>query len=231
MEQGDKSKIIARYLERINSFGHGPAAIGEPRERQPFFFHFIVAADGFKSNSSILDIGCGYGDLYGYLRSTGWNGRYKGVDVNPALIEEGRKRYPKADLEIMDIQEHLPSEQFDWCAACGVLSARVEDVAYLTHLKDLLSRMWNISRQGLMFNLLSPLADYVHPFHARPPFADVLAIVNGITNRFTLKHDYMPFDYAIYLYKENMVNRDSLCFTAHNNLLRTLQDQWRRQEL
>lgn len=228
MEDGDKQKILARYKERVDKFGHGAAAIGEPRDRQAYFFHFIIDAEGFDLSSSILDIGCGYGDLYGYLRSIGWNGRYTGIDVNRDLIEEGRRKYPDADLRVLDIQQQGPSEQFDWCVACGVLTARTEAIDYLAHLQDILDRMWRVSRKGLMFNLLSPLADYVHPFHARPPFDKVLKAVTRITSRFTLRHDYMPYDYAIYMYKNSAVNRDSLVFSAHDSLLLELKEKWRQ---
>ena len=64
--------------------------------------------------------------------------------------------------------------------------------------------------------------------HARVQFAEVFDVITKMTNRFTLRHDYMPYDYAICLYKDNAINRDALIFDAHNNLLQDLKDKWRQ---
>ena len=96
MDPVDKEKIALRYRERIREGGHGPAALGEPKGRQAFYFDFLLKFDGLQPTDSIVDIGCGYGDLFGYLRSIGWHGEYVGIDIVPELIEEARRRYPEA---------------------------------------------------------------------------------------------------------------------------------------
>lgn len=218
MHSDDKQKIIARYVDRAERFGHGAAAIGEPKERQAFYYHFMLSVDGFGPNDSILDVGCGYGDLLRYLKSTGWTGRYCGIDINPDLVVEGKAREPAADLRVHDIQDKSLGETFDWCFSCHVITSDTEDIPYLDHLQGMLDHMWAHARKGILFNLLSPLADYTNPIHARPQFNDVLAIVTKLTNRFAFRHDYMPFEFAVQMYKQNQINRDSLIFSAHEDL-------------
>jgi len=54
------------------------------------------------SGVSLLDVGCGLGDLYGVLKADGTLKRnkisYTGFDISPKLIEAARKKYPDAKL-------------------------------------------------------------------------------------------------------------------------------------
>lgn len=223
----DKKKIIDRYSERAIQFGHGPAAIGEPRDRQAFYYHFMLSADGFGPKDSILDVGCGYGYLYQYLKKSGWSGRYCGLDINPELVAEGVRRDPTADLRVLDIQESEVGDVFDWCFSCHVITSDTEKVAYLDHLREMLEIMWRHCRKGVLFNLLSPLADYTNPIHARPQFGDVLAVTTKLTNRFTVRHDYMPFEFSLQLYKQNEVNRETLIFSENDDLFERVYKSWK----
>ena len=155
MREVDKQKMFDRYTQRISKFGHGAAALGEPRERQAFYFDFLSKVDGLGSSDSIIDIGCGYGDLGSYLRSCGWRGEYVGVDINPQLIEEGRKRYgDDAHLIVADIQETPLQRVADWCFCCAALTSATEGLPFVEHLESMLQLMWASSRKGLVFNLL-----------------------------------------------------------------------------
>jgi len=228
MHPEDKQNIIKRYSERAAQFGHGSAAIGEPKDRQAFYYHFMLSADGFNPADSILDVGCGYGDLLRFLKQNGWSGRYCGLDINPGLISEGKRRDPDADLRLHDIQESEVGELFDWCFSCHVITSDTEKIAYLVHLQEMLESMWLHCRKGVLFNLLSPLADYTNPIHARPQLGDVLAITAKLTNRFTLRHDYMPFEFTLQLYKQNQINRENLIFSEHDNLFASISEAWNR---
>ena len=226
MHHNDKQKILSRYTERAELFGHGAAAIGEPLKRQPFYYYFMLPTDEFGPNDSILDVGCAYGDLLRYLKAIGWTGRYCGIDINPDLVAEGKARAPDSDLRVHDIQDEPLGEIFDWCFSCHVITSDTDDIPYLDHLQGMLEHMWAHTRKGILFNLLSPLVDYTNPIHARPKFSDVLAIVTRLTNRFSLRHDYMPFEFSLQLYKQNQVNRDSLIFSEHDALFTKVSDRW-----
>jgi SAM-dependent methyltransferase len=222
----DKEKIALRYRERIRDRGHSPAALGEPKGRQAFYFDFLLKFDGLEPSDSIVDIGCGYGDLFGYLRSRGWRGEYLGIDIIPELIEEGRRRYPDATLRVQDIQDEAIGGPFDWCMCCHALTSDTQNVPFLRHTEDMLRIMWAGCRKGLIFNMLSPLADYTNAIHARPRFGEVLDIVSGLTQRFVVRHDYMPFEYAIYAYKDDAIDRSLLIFEEHRATFDRVTTAW-----
>lgn len=54
----------------------------------------------------ILDAGCGAGRVADYLRRCGHD--VIGVDVDPLLIEEGRRQHPETDLRVLDLADLSP---------------------------------------------------------------------------------------------------------------------------
>jgi SAM-dependent methyltransferase len=227
----DKEKLLARYAQRIEKLGHGTVALGEPKGRQAFYFDFLAQVDGLEPSDSIIDVGCGYGDLFDYLRGSGWRGSYLGVDINRELIEEGKRLYPDAEFRVLDIQETPLTQVSDWFFCCHALTSATEALPFIEHFESMLQLMWSCSRKGVVFNVLSPLADYTNPVHARPAFGEVLEVIAKLTNRFTVRHDYMPYEYAVYAYKENAIDRTTLVFTSHKDLLRNLTDEWQKRRL
>src|SRR6056297_2544582 len=44
---------------------------------------------------SLLDVGCGFGDLYDYLREDGYNNvQYTGLDIMPEFVRHATATYP-----------------------------------------------------------------------------------------------------------------------------------------
>jgi SAM-dependent methyltransferase len=227
----DKLKMFDRYGSRIASVGHGPAAIGEPKQRQAFYFECLLETAEVDPQDSVLDIGCGYGDLYSYMRSArDWTGQYVGIDINADLIAAGRSKYPDADLRAQDIQETEIGFVADWVVCCHALTSDTEGVPFLDHLSSMLDIMWRSCRKGLVFNMLSPLADYTNEVHARPPISDVIGRVTQLSNRFRMRHDYMPFEYAVCAFKDNVINRDRLTFAALDKQFVAVTSRWNPQQ-
>ncbi len=71
------------------------------------------------SGSTVLDIGCGNGDLLARLKP----GLGVGLDINPAAIDDARKRYPQLTFHAAAVED-LPSlalPKFDYVIVSGVL--------------------------------------------------------------------------------------------------------------
>ncbi|MBS1248490.1 MAG: 2-methyl-6-phytyl-1,4-hydroquinone methyltransferase [Chloroflexi bacterium] len=74
------------------------------------------------SNTRLLDLGCGNGELARVLARDVYRGSYVGTDFSPNLLETARQDLPEdfsaqfypLDLTTPDWQEHLPPLQFDF---------------------------------------------------------------------------------------------------------------------
>jgi ubiquinone/menaquinone biosynthesis C-methylase UbiE len=64
------------------------------------------------SGDSVLDVGCGFGQLTDYLRRRGL--RATGVDLLPECVAAGKERFPEADLRVAATEElAFPDKSFD----------------------------------------------------------------------------------------------------------------------
>lgn len=223
MKNKDKEKIILRYEGRLKEFGAKQRALGWLKGRQRFRFHYLQQIEDFSEKDSVLDVGCAYGDLMPHLKEAGWDGKYSGVDIVPGLISEAQKRYPGIDAKVVDIIEDNYSQKADWVFCSGCLTSKTEEIDSYVHLEQMLTKMFEICNKGVSVNFCSPIVDFESEVNFHPDMSKLIAIISKLTNRFTLRHDYMPFEFTVYLYKDNSINKESNIFNSENDIYKVLK--------
>ncbi|MDP3941968.1 MAG: class I SAM-dependent methyltransferase [bacterium] len=104
--------------------------------------------------ASILDIGCGTGDILPYL----WEksvGQYVGTDIYKPALQLARKKYPKEIFLFTDILKDENLGRFDFVVSSGAMSIRLESVNNYDFLQAMVRKMWQLCRFGIAFNLLT----------------------------------------------------------------------------
>jgi len=165
------------------------------------------------SNISALDVGCGFGDFYGFLKAekllSRHRIRYTGYDISAKLLEVAKKRYSGARFEHRDIMEdrNVPGSDYIFCS--GVFNIRTQDPgSHLEFVKSMLLRMYDLVNYGVAANFLSegalPISDPEdinsgRYYYFRPD--DILSFCRFVCGRFILRHDYHPGDFTVYLLK------------------------------
>lgn len=81
-------------------------------------FSYFVAGD-----SSVLEVGCGWGDLLKYVRPK----KGVGIDCNAKMVEAAKKTNPGFEYINADAQEHVYNEKFDFIIMADLLSS-AEDI-------------------------------------------------------------------------------------------------------
>src|SRR5262249_31002380 len=147
------------YQARYAEFGYDQRTLGWTKGRQNVRFAAALERIGL-SFGSILDVGCGFGDLFAYLRERGWRGEYLGIDIVPELIAEGRARFGPlgGKLECADIT----AEEFDGRAevavVIGMFNHRLRQ-DNLQFIRETLSAMWQRTTRAISADFLSYTAD------------------------------------------------------------------------
>ena len=190
--------ITEHYSELYKKFGESPKALGWIKGNQDIRFN-IVSQVGELKNSSILDVGCGFGDFYEYLKSKKIKFEYHGVDINEKFLEIAKKRNPKGKFELRDIQKDKIEKKFDWVVATGITNYATN----YQHLKKMLREMYKICKKGVVMDFISNYVDYEDEdiFYTSPE--KMFQTSKEFTRRVTLRHDYMPFEFCLYLYKND----------------------------
>jgi ubiquinone/menaquinone biosynthesis C-methylase UbiE len=126
IEKSDREKLEAYYGEKLKAYGDDARSLGwTPGGRKVRFD--TLAGIGYLNGSRVLDVGCGFGDFYGYLQDRGIQTDYKGIDINADFIALAKEKYPEADFEIADFDELDPGRTFDWAFASGIFIIRLSD--------------------------------------------------------------------------------------------------------
>ena len=85
----DIKKVQERYTARHKTHGNLPETLGWNKGRQIPRFQSLTGSFSLQ-NISVLDIGCGFGDLIPYLEKHGSIKSYLGIDLVPSLITDAQ---------------------------------------------------------------------------------------------------------------------------------------------
>ncbi|MCK4910645.1 MAG: class I SAM-dependent methyltransferase [Thermodesulfovibrionales bacterium] len=128
MDTLSKEYLLDFYSSRLGLFGQRPEALRWSSRGQKARYAWITEVMGPEANASVLDYGCGFGDLFAFLKKNNHSVRYTGMDINPKLIEIAGRTHPETPFRVFDIEEEPLDEgmSFDHVVLCGVFNTRVE---------------------------------------------------------------------------------------------------------
>lgn len=196
----DPEEVRAIYASRLYAYGPNHNAQGWVSTATQEARFAALAAVGDLEGASVLDVGCGIADFYAYLTRRGIAARYAGMDFTPAMLATARRRFPhlafyERDIHRTSVEE---AERADYVVASGLFSHMDQAL-----LHQALPTLFALCRRGLAFNVLSTLAPRPHAaglFHADP--LATFTHCRTLTPWVTLRHDYLPNDFTICLYRE-----------------------------
>lgn len=177
--------------------------------RQYYRFSEIVNfLDGITSEPfSILDIGCGNGELLHYLNYRGFSGQYTGVDINESLLVEAKEQFPSSQFQNVSLlNSNILSDEtimlHDYVVLSGVFNIDISQDDNFH--KSIIKRMFSLSRRKVVFNAASSHVNYQHPamYHIDPSKL-IDWVAREVTKKFELRHHFLPYNYTVCLHHEN----------------------------
>ena len=153
-------------------------------------------------NFSVLDVGCGQGDLCGFLKNRGAECGYLGIDVSPKMIESAKNKYPDEDFILSNFQTHdFGDYKFGYVICNGMFSLKIND--QLDVVKDCISKMYDLTDVAMSINFLSNKASneqkFDQYFYYEP--TDILKHCFKLTKSVNLKHSYCDHEFMVTLHK------------------------------
>src|SRR5215216_4568027 len=123
--------LVARYYEKLlRQHGRTPQALAERAENKDLeFYQHLFHGIELPKTLSVLDIGCGMGDLIDFLQMRDASiGSYLGIDLVGPFIELCRLEYlPPCEFRKANFisRSFAPAQRFDLVVNMGVLVSRV----------------------------------------------------------------------------------------------------------
>lgn len=208
MEQADRCRYVERYERRLEEHGYSPQALGWGKHGRQEVRFSVLAKDVLEApESSVLDVGCGFADLYDFLTERGWRGDYTGIDIVPALLRVARQRHPDLDLRELDISEDPDSlGTYDFVIASGVFNAKLAKGDNRSHILQSLEVMTRHARVAVSADFLTAYLALQAPadWHTEPEW--LLSQVRQFNRRLMLRCDYMPYEFALILLRDDRIS-------------------------
>ncbi|MEK7188512.1 MAG: class I SAM-dependent methyltransferase [Patescibacteria group bacterium] len=195
-------KIRKIYQDKFKTYGLDSKSLnwkrlGASHQR----FRQIWAGIDF-NHKSVLDVGCGFGELARFLPQRYEEVSYTGIDLVPEFIEVAKSRFPKYRFLARDYLEKPLDEKFDVIVASGILNTNVSN--NMEYRKKAIQTMFRYVKGVFVFNMLGGYPQPKNNSKSNIWYADSLEILKyclSLTRRVVLRHHYNPKDFTIFMYK------------------------------
>jgi SAM-dependent methyltransferase len=208
LDAQSRGRVNAFYSTALARFGPGhPLAVWwATRWAQERRFEVLCEAGPWE-RASVADVGCGLGDLFGFLEERGLTVRYEGYDINPRMVEAARAKHPhaRARFSLRDVASAGLPRRFDYVVASGTFNVRVR--GHAAYVRRALEVMYAACRRAVAFNMLTPIPKD-HPdrdfarrmygdtfYHARLP--PLVAWCRGLARHVEVRTGYREWDATI----------------------------------
>ncbi|NBV12557.1 MAG: class I SAM-dependent methyltransferase [Sphingobacteriia bacterium] len=213
----DKEKVVARYTQRFNDFGYSQKALGwGEKGRQEIRFEVLASLWDFKG-ASVLDIGAGFGDFFQFI-GPDKIGYYHGFELVPALADTGKEKYghhPNFELTLGDFINDTLTRKYDYVIISGLFNFKLVNGNNYDFIRQVISKAFENCNKGLASNFITDRVDYHEDliFNTRPEEMVTLAL--SLTRNFVLRNDYFPFEFSLFLNKDDSFETSDTIFNAY----------------
>lgn len=197
MNLQEKATILHYHRHRVVQYAAGSVqALGWTEEAGQQRRFAALCEIGEIAESSVLDVGCGYGDLKDFLDRRYCGFDYVGIDQMADFVLEAQRRHgqrPNCYFCIADATtEELPV--VDFVLASGLLSYRCEQA---DHYRDMIARLYASARRGLAFNMLDARKFPVHPLLVGHDRDEVLGWCREMCDEVQVVDGYLDDDFTV----------------------------------
>src|SRR4030042_3445697 len=144
------------YLRRFRKYGVDPRTLKWQSQKAAEQRYLEITTLTDFNGKSVLDVGCGFGDLVAFINSKTENFSYTGIDLINEFILAARKKYPGFSFVMGDYFSDPLEEKFDIVVANGSLNSNVPD--NYAFRKKAIKTMFDHARQAVIFNMAGGFA-------------------------------------------------------------------------
>ena len=180
------------YKDSFNE--HGPSAKGVHWDSKfTQIKRFEILTNFFKDdlpNSSIIDVGCGYGEYLTYLKEENINPNiYLGIDCEKFILDITSKKFEKnVFIRCNILKDEIPYADYLLCSgALNILS----QIDFLEAIEN----CYRAANKGFAFNFLIP-----HSIHGLS-YEIIYGFCKELAQKVTIIENYLPNDCSIFLEK------------------------------
>jgi len=199
-----ENKKVARFFDDLtqkHGFGFKSLAYGSLESQLKKFQALIEVGINKESKVvTVLDVGCGFGDLAEFMKKKNIKFKYKGIDISSKIIKIAKEKRPYLDITMADILEMKGKKLFDYVLCTGFNC--VKTGCNWEVLQEAAKRMFGLAKKAVAISSVSNcrINKNKDTYYTSPERFFTYCMKN-LTRKIILRHDYLPHDFTVYLYK------------------------------
>ena len=208
LDMGDKlkktEKIRTYYESKMGQGLPDYSVLGwESEKAQQLRFDMLLKAVSL-DGKSLLDVGCGMGNLLEYLDSKGISVKYTGVDILGSMIEYAECKKLKGEFCCVDVfdGDSFDGRTFDIVYTSGIFNLNLGNNREF--LFKALKKMLELADEAVVFNLLhkdSPAREEKYFYYDQEEVSKLLKDFPGI-EKVIINEQYLNNDFTVVCYKK-----------------------------
>jgi SAM-dependent methyltransferase len=213
----DYTSMLERYREQFEKYGYSPMALGWDKGKQNIRFEVLTSFFDFE-NKSVLDLGCGFGDLNRYIRENiTRNYSYTGIDMVPEFISmalELKASDDESEFILGNFMTEKIKKRFDIVLGSGIFNHKFTNSNNYEFIRNAFLKSYDYADEGVAFDFLTSKVEYEldHAYYSDP--TQILSLGLLKSNKIIFKGDYFPFEFAMAVYKNQEFDRCDTTYTS-----------------
>ena len=209
----DRQCVIERDAFRYRQYGHSEKSLGWGEKGRQSLRYQVLAENWDLSDKVVLDIGAGFGDFYQQLQSSVKG--YIGLELLEEFVKQGNELYGKNknfSLTQADVSELDPFPECDVAFISGLFNFKLLKGENYIFIEEILRKAFDASKVGVAANFITDRVDFMDPliFYSSPE--SILKIVLGMTKRYAISQSYFPFEFSVFLHKDDAFDKSKALF-------------------
>ena len=197
-----EDEIVKDFFNKlVEKHGYSPKSLAYSGEKSQKIKFNIVTEVGIEDNCSVLDVGCGFGDYFNYLKQKGVkNVKYCGIDISNKIVDFAKEKNSLVNVIQGNVLDLSDDEKYDYVISLGFNCVKTGH--NWETLTQVLNKMWKLSKKGIAYNATSTFGKISsREIYFISPVKVIDYIMNHLTYKVVFRHDYMPHDFTIFAYK------------------------------
>lgn len=204
-----------KYEELYCKWGYNENSLIMPSDRRNIRYHELLKYSRiFEMNDcggyTILDAGCGFGDVISYLNLIGkTNFSYIGIDVVNSFLEEAEKRQGSKDEKYKFIKRDLFLETVDDLDYDFAISSQAFNWKYnncddqnYEVIFTIIEKLFKKCREGVAFNFFSDKVEYMKNGTAYHNPGRMIEFAYSLSNNVLYDNSCMPYEPTLIILKD-----------------------------
>lgn len=204
--------VNEKYLNAFRQYGRSSRSLLVGTDRQNMRYYELLKHFRITSDSTILDVGCGFADLHKFcVNCFGVKPQYTGIDYCSEFIKTMRNEQPQKCifvegnfLTVSDLSAH------DFCVASGIFNVfNYDNYSGDTDdkfLRSVVGKMFALCKVGVSFNFITDKVDFKKKGITYYSPARILDFCYSMSCNVIYDNSCMPFEATVTIFKDDSFN-------------------------